>query len=432
MDTKKKQSVIPIYAVGLVWLSRAISGHLSSFGGIISTIVLSAVAFGVLKIFFPDKVEQTDGADKSAPNVAKPEEKKQPEPKQDSTPKPEEKKQSEPSTGNPELDAILKQGAEAVSKIQALNDEIPDFKLSAQIKQIEILTEKIFAYVKEHPQDMGQIRQFLNYYLPTTIKLLEQYVVLQNQGMRVGNIDEGMTKIENMLEQNRQLRAKREAEKKDMGMLAICAGEGLAGIFKDLCVDKVIEGGQTMNPTAGDIASAAQKINARDIFIFPNNKNIILAAEQAKDLVENRTIHVIPTKNVPQGFAAALQFNPEVSVEENKVNMIHELDNVKAGQVTYAVRDTSLNGFSISKGDVIGLDDKKILAKSQNIPDTVLKLLNKMKEDSHEMITLYYGEGVSEEDAAALAAQVGEKYPDCDVDFHFGGQPVYYYIISLE
>ena len=248
--------------------------------------------------------------------------------------------------------------------------------------------------------------------------------------LQLGELDR--PKIENMLEQNRQLRAKREAEKKDMGMLAICAGEGLAGIFKDLCVDKVIEGGQTMNPTAGDIASAAQKINARDIFIFPNNKNIILAAEQAKDLVENRTIHVIPTKNVPQGFAAALQFNPEVSVEENKVNMIHELDNVKAGQVTYAVRDTSLNGFSISKGDVIGLDDKKILAKSQNIPDTVLKLLNKMKEESHEMITLYYGEGVSEEDAAALAAQVGEKYPDCDVDFHFGGQPVYYYIISLE
>ena len=187
-----------------------------------------------------------------------------------------------------------------------------------------------------------------------------------------------------------------------------------------------------MNPSAEDIKEAGEAAPSEHVIVLPNNKNIILAAEQAKDLVENRTIHVIPTKNVPQGFAAALQFNPEVSVEENKVNMIHELDNVKAGQVTYAVRDTSLNGFSISKGDVIGLDDKKILAKSQNIPDTVLKLLNKMKEDSHEMITLYYGEGVSEEDAAALAAQVGEKYPDCDVDFHFGGQPVYYYIISLE
>ena len=127
-----------------------------------------------------------------------------------------------------------------------------------------------------------------------------------------------------------------------------------------------------------------------------------------------------------------MQFNPEVSVEENKVNMIHALDNVKAGQVTYAVRDTSLNGFSISKGDIIGLDDKKILAKSSNAPDTVLRLLGKLKEDTHEMITLYYGEGVTEEDAAALAQQVGEKYPDCDVDYHFGGQPVYYYILSLE
>lgn len=248
--------------------------------------------------------------------------------------------------------------------------------------------------------------------------------------LQLGELDR--PKIENMLEQNRQLRAKREAEKKEMGMLAICAGEGIANIFKDLCVDKVIEGGQTMNPTAGDIASAAQKINARDIFIFPNNKNIILAAEQAKELVENRTLHVIPAKNVPQGFAAALQFNPEVSVEENKVNMIHALDNVKAGQVTYAVRNTTLNGFTIAKGDVIGLDDKKILAKSSTVPETVLNLLERIKEETHEMITLYYGEGVTEEEAAALAETVGEKYPDCDVDYHFGGQPVYYYILSLE
>lgn len=248
--------------------------------------------------------------------------------------------------------------------------------------------------------------------------------------LQLGELDR--PKIENMLEQNRQLRAKREAEKKEMGMLAICAGEGIANIFKDLCVDKVIEGGQTMNPTAGDIASAAQKINARDIFIFPNNKNIILAAEQAKELVENRTLHVIPAKNVPQGFAAALQFNPEVSVEENKVNMIHALDNVKAGQVTYAVRNTTLNGFTIAKGDVIGLDDKKILAKSSTVPETVLNLLERIKEETHEMITLYYGEGVTEEEAAALAEAVGEKYPDCDVDYHFGGQPVYYYILSLE
>ncbi len=239
-------------------------------------------------------------------------------------------------------------------------------------------------------------------------------------------------KIENMLEQNRQLKAKLESEKKEMGMLSICTGAGLAEIFKDLFVDRIIEGGQTMNPSANDIANAAQKINAEHVFVFPNNKNIILAAEQARTLVENKKLHVIPTKNVPQGFAAALEFNPEVSAEENKTNMIHALDNVKVGQVTYAVRNTSLNGFSIKEGDVIGLDDKKILAKSQSLEETVMRLIDKMKEDFHQVITLYYGEDINEEQAAALSETIAEKYPDCDVDFHNGGQAVYYYIISME
>ncbi len=248
--------------------------------------------------------------------------------------------------------------------------------------------------------------------------------------LELGELDR--PKIENMLEQNRQLKAKLEAEKKEMGMLAICAGQGLSDIFKDLFVDRIIEGGQTMNPSAADIAQAAQKINAEHVFVFPNNKNIILAAEQAKNLVENKTIHVIPTKNVPQGFAAALEFNPEVSVEENKTNMLHALDNVKAGQVTHSVRNTSLNGFSIKEGDIIGLDDKKILAKSQDVSEAVVKLIGRMKEDFHQVITLYYGEDVKSEDAEALAAEISEKYPDCDVDYHSGGQPVYYYLISLE
>ena len=248
--------------------------------------------------------------------------------------------------------------------------------------------------------------------------------------LELGELDR--PKIENMLEQNRQLRAKLEAEKKEMGMLAICAGAGLAEIFKDLGVDRVIEGGQTMNPSASDIATAAQKINAEHIFVFPNNKNIILAAEQAKNLVENRIIHVIPTKNIPQGFAAALEFNSEGTTEENKTNMIHALDNVKAGQVTHAVRTTSLNGFSIKEGDIIGLDDKKILAKSRNVDDTVLKLIAHMKEEFHQVITLYYGEDVKEEDAGNLCAKIAEQYPDCDVDYHSGGQPVYYYVLSLE
>ncbi len=268
------------------------------------------------------------------------------------------------------------------------------------------------------------------------LELVKVHVHTNNPGqalsyaVELGELDR--VKIENMLEQNRALRAKREAEKKEMGMLAVCAGEGIAEIFKDLLVDGVIEGGQTMNPSANDIAAAVQKINAEHVFVFPNNKNIILAAEQAKALVTNRTIHVIPTKNIPQGFAAALAFNPDASSEENKTDMIHSMDNVKAGQVTYAVRSTSVNGFDLKEGDIIGLDDKKILAKGDNVDDTLVALIGKLKESSHEIITLYYGKDVKEEEAEALAAKVSEQFPDCDVDFHYGGQPIYYYLVSLE
>ena len=253
--------------------------------------------------------------------------------------------------------------------------------------------------------------------------------VALSYALELGELDR--IKIENMLEENRELKKKLEAEKKEMGMLAICAGEGLAEIFKDLMVDRVIEGGQTMNPSAQDIADAVQKINASNVFVFPNNSNIILAAEQAKGLVTNRTIHVIPTKNVPQGFAAALVFNPDDSVSENKTNMIHAIDGVASGQVTYAVRNTSMNGFKLKEGDIIGLDAKKILAKGDNIEQTTLALIKKMKRDEHEMITLYYGEGVNEEQCEQLAAKVTEEFPDCDVDYHYGGQPVYYYMVSL-
>ncbi len=254
--------------------------------------------------------------------------------------------------------------------------------------------------------------------------------VALSYALELGELDR--IKIENMLEENRALKAKLEAEKKEVGMLAICAGSGLEEIFKDLLCDRVIEGGQTMNPSAQDIADAAQKINASNVFVFPNNSNVILAAEQAKALVNNRTIHVIPTKNVPQGFAAALAFNPEAPIPENKTNMMHAIDNVASGQVTYAVRNTTMNGFKLKEGDIIGLDNKRILAKGVNIEETTEKLVKALKNPDHEMITLYYGEGVKEEDAEALAAKLSEVYPDCDVDFHFGGQPVYYYMVSLE
>lgn len=254
-------------------------------------------------------------------------------------------------------------------------------------------------------------------------------VALSN-ALELGELDK--VKIENMLEQNRELRKKYEAEKKEMGMLAVSAGKGNAAIFKDILVDGIIEGGQSMNPSASDIADAAMRINADNVFVFPNNKNIILAAEQAKSLVENRKIHVIPTKNIPQGFAAALAFNPEASVEVNKANMVHSLDNVVVGQITHAVRTTTVDGFDLKEGDIIGLDNKKILAKGDGINQVTLDLIASLKSSTDEVITLYYGEDVEEAQAEELQAMVAEAYPNCDVELQYGGQPIYYYFISLE
>ena len=253
--------------------------------------------------------------------------------------------------------------------------------------------------------------------------------VALTKALQLGELDK--LKIENMLEQNRALMKKYEEEKKEMGMMSVSAGDGISSIFKDLMVDSVIEGGQSMNPSASDIADAVQRINAENVFVFPNNKNIILAAEQAKSLVENKTIHVIPTKNIPQGFSAALAFNPDLSVDENKANMIHALDMVTVGQVTYAVRNTKLYGFDLKVGDIMGLDNKKILSVGKDVSEVTLKLIEKLRSDE-EMITLYYGKDVKEEEAEALASVIAEQYPDCDVEIHYGGQPIYYYYIALE
>ncbi len=250
------------------------------------------------------------------------------------------------------------------------------------------------------------------------------------RALELGEIDK--VKIENMLEQNRELIKKYEAERKEMGMLAICSGEGLSAIFKDICVDRVIEGGQTMNPSAADIADAICKINAENIFVFPNNKNIILAAEQSKQLIEGKTIHVIPTKNIPQGIAAALSFNPEDKASVNKVNMLHAIETVTAGQITYAVRTTRMDNFNLKKGDIIGLDDKKILAKGNSILDCTVKLIDALKDDSHSVINLYYGSDIKESEAEKIQEEIQEKYPDFDVELYPGGQAVYYFIVSLE
>ncbi|MEG1751978.1 MAG: DAK2 domain-containing protein [Clostridia bacterium] len=240
-------------------------------------------------------------------------------------------------------------------------------------------------------------------------------------------------KIENMLEQNRELKKKAQQleEVKDMGMVAVAPGKGISSLFKDITVDQTIEGGQTMNPSAEDIANACNKVPAKTVFVLPNNKNITLAAEQAKDITAKNII-VIPTKSVPEGISSALAFNPDVSPEENAEAMNTALQNVKSGAVTYAVRATHVDGFDLQVGEIIGLDDKAILAKGNLVSSTTEDLISKMITDNTVNITLFYGEDVREEDAEVLRNQISEKYPDCEVSAILGGQPVYYYIVSLE
>ncbi len=240
-------------------------------------------------------------------------------------------------------------------------------------------------------------------------------------------------KIENMREQNRELKKKAtvQEETKENGMIAVAPGEGLAAIYKDLGVDEIIVGGQTMNPSAADIASAADKVPARNIFVFPNNKNIILAAQQANDLT-NKNLIIIPTRSIPEGISAAITFNPDASIEDNTEAMNDSIKGVKSGSVTYAVRDTHVDGFDLSVGEIIGLDDKAILAKGKLVSETTEALVDKMISDEVMNITLFYGEDIREEEANILANKLASKYPDCEVTAAFGGQPVYYYLVSLE
>jgi dihydroxyacetone kinase-like predicted kinase len=214
-------------------------------------------------------------------------------------------------------------------------------------------------------------------------------------------------------------------------MVAVAPGDGIAGVFNDILVDGIIEGGQTMNPSADDIAKACDKVQAKEVFVLPNNKNIIFAAEQAKELT-TKIIHVIPTKSVPEGVSAALAFNPDATAEENVENMTSSKNNVKAASVTYAVRTTHVNGFDLQTGDIIGLDNKGIIAKGSLVKDTTIQLIDKLVTPDSLNMTLFYGKDVAEDDANALAEELEQRYPDCDINMISGEQPVYYYIISIE
>ncbi|MBQ9341669.1 MAG: DAK2 domain-containing protein [Lachnospiraceae bacterium] len=222
------------------------------------------------------------------------------------------------------------------------------------------------------------------------------------------------------------------SERKQFGFISVSAGEGLDEIFKGLQVDYMIKGGQTMNPSTEDMLNAIEKVNAEHIFILPNNGNIIMAANQARDLTEDKTIHVIPSKTIPQGIVAMINFIPERSPEENEATMTEALNTIKTGSVTYAVRDTEIDNVKINKDDYMGIGDKTILSAGTDMDAVIKEMLDKMVDEDSSIITIYYGEDKTEEDANALMTKFNEYYPDCDCEVYYGGQPVYYYLISVE
>lgn len=220
--------------------------------------------------------------------------------------------------------------------------------------------------------------------------------------------------------------------KKDVGFIAVSVGDGINEIFKGLGVDHIIEGGQTMNPSTEDMLNAIDQVNADTIFILPNNKNIILAANQAQSLVKDKKIVVIPTKTVPQGITAVINYVPDLSVEENTKTMTEEIANVATGQVTYAVRDTSIDGKEIRQGDFMGIGDSGILSVGTAISDVTMNMIDEMMSDEMELISIYYGSEITPEDADSLRERIESKYSSCDIEMQYGGQPIYYYIVSAE
>jgi DAK2 domain fusion protein YloV len=249
-------------------------------------------------------------------------------------------------------------------------------------------------------------------------------------------------KIENMkLQHNNLIDGKSNASKeespknntpeKEFGFVCVAAGEGLSDTFKKLGVDCIIEGGQTMNPSTDDILGAIENINAKNIFVYPNNKNIIMAAQQAKEL-SDKNIYVIPTKSIMQAMSSILVFDEDLSADDNYNEMLSAISYVKSAQITYAVRDTVVNDIKITPGDILGILEGKISSVEGSVDVSVFSLLNKMVDDDSSVITLFYGNDTTKEDADNLKQQIEDKYPDCDVYMHFGGQPVYYYFLSVE
>ena len=302
-------------------------------------------------------------------------------------------------------------------------DEV-DFKayLSSLGDSIVCVADDEVVKIHVHTNDPGlAIQRALTYGSLSRIKI---------DNMREEHQEKLIKDAEKIAAQQAEEAAK--APKKEVGFISVSIGEGFGQIFRDLGVDYLIEGGQTMNPSTEDMLNAISKVNAEHIFILPNNKNIILAANQAKALTKDKDIIVIPTKTVPQGITAVINFVPEKSVEDNEKDMTEEIAHVKTGQITYAVRDTHIDDKEIHEGDIMGIGDHGMLAVGKEVAAVAKETVEQMVDDETELISIYYGEGFTEDEAEDLAGELEEQYDYCDVEVNCGGQPIYYCIISVE
>lgn len=300
-----------------------------------------------------------------------------------------------------------------------------DFKayLESIGDSIVVVADEDVVKVHVHTNDPGlAIQKALKYGALSNMKIDNMRLEHQEKLFKMSQKEEPVKETPDVKEQ----------PKKDVGFIAVSVGDGINEIFKGLGVDYIIEGGQTMNPSTEDMLNAIDQVNADTIFILPNNKNIILAANQAQSLVRDKKIVVIPTKTVPQGITAVINYVPDLSVEENEAAMAGEITSVSTGQVTYAVRDTSIDGKEIKQGDFMGIGDKGILSVGTAISEVTMQMIDEMMDDGRELISIYYGSEIQEEDAESLRTRVESKYSGCDIELQYGGQPIYYYIVSAE
>lgn len=358
-------------------------------------------------------------------------------------------------TGKEVVDTEIQNASNAGASVQRSN--VSSEGIDTSHIKFGYCTEFIILIEKEYNMDIeAEFKEYLTSIGDSLVVVSDDEIVKVHvhtnhpglafeKGLEFGQLTN--MKIDNMREEHREKvimeqdkikaaeqenQAKKNEPKKPFGFVAVSVGEGLDQIFRELGVDYIIQGGQTMNPSTEDVLSAIDKVNAETVFVLPNNKNIILAANQAADIEEDKNVIVIPSKTIPQGIGAMIGFEPDASVDDNTESMKEAMNSVKSGQVTYAVRDTSIDGKEIKTGDYMGIDDDGIKSVGTDITEVVSELVSEMSDDDSELLSIYYGSDVTEEDANALAGVLGEQYPDYEIELHPGNQPIYYYIVSVE